>query len=168
MGQLRERGLPGARDDALQVHQHDEPGERRHEQADHQREDGARVARGRRLEGGHGVGERLDAGHRRGARREGAQHQQHGDALDRLEADDRGGRKAEPGGIDQPHGDQREDGQHEGVGRRGKGRARLAHAAQVAHRQDRDRREAQRNGVVGQAGDGRGDRRDPGGDPLPP
>ena len=52
MGQLRERGLPRARDDALQVHQHDEPGERRHEQADHQREDGARVARGRRLKAG--------------------------------------------------------------------------------------------------------------------
>ena len=85
MGQLRERGLAGARDDAVEVHQHDEPGEHRHQQADHQREDGARVARGRRLEGGHGVGDRLDAGHRGRAGGEGAQHQQHGEALDRLE-----------------------------------------------------------------------------------
>jgi hypothetical protein len=122
------------------------------------------VARGRRPEGGHGVGDRLDTGHRRGARREGAQYQQHGDALDRIEADDRCRRKAAGRGIHQPHGDQREHGQHEGVRRRGEDRAGLAHAAQVARQQDRDRRQAQRNGVVGHTRDGGGDRRDTSGD----
>ena len=148
MGQLRERGLPGVRDDAIQVHQHHEPGEHGHEQADHQREDGARVARGRRWKAGTALEIAsmpvIAVAPEENARRTNRT------VMPSIGSRPTTGVGAKPrrGGVDQPDGDQREHGQHERVGRRGEDRAGLTHAAQVARQQDRDRRESQRYRVV--------------------
>ncbi len=114
-GDLGEHGL-AARAGAVEMGDEHDAGEHRHQQADHDRQRPAGVARLGRTEDRHGVGDHLDARHRRRPRGEGTEDEQDPDALGGVP----GGRRdrVEPvrARLDQPGDDDQRDGEDEQVG----------------------------------------------------
>ena len=78
-----------------------------------------------RLERRHGVGDGLDAGHGRGAGRERAPHQQHGNGLQDGQVANRDGVEPTARGVHQPRDQQGRDRRDEGVRRSGEHSPRL-------------------------------------------
>ena len=163
--QLRDDRLVGGGNDTEVVGEVRDAEKERDEDDAEPGEDDTRVARFRRLEGGHAVRDGLDAGQRGAARGEGAQEQEEPDALEpvRMRLVGRLAEEVEDG-TRGAVGDEREQTEDEEVRRRREELPGLPDAAQVDDGHDHHRRHAQHDAVAEQPRHRRGDGGDAGRD----